>query len=270
MTSALAVLRSEPHTSVSALTCFLRCPRQYRYRYIDRVTPEHRADTLVFGSAIHAALAAFYRTLQSGRSPTAKSMRHTFLIALDVEVRRADPPILYRSHDLDALRRLGLEMLDVFHVGALRPRRVLGVEQAFSIALVDDYGMPIPVRLVGAFDAVIETDRVRVVEHKTAARRWSSSQLEHDLQLSAYSLAAPYMGLGNAGLQLNVLLKTKTPKLVVHRPERGARAHAEFIEIAQSVLRAVDAGVDHPLRGWHCRGCCYRQRCTRELIRTYV
>lgn len=39
------------------------------------------------------------------------------------------------------------------------------------------------------------------------------------------------------------------------------RAEREFAEIAFGVHRAINAGADHPLRGWQCRGCQYSDAC---------
>ena len=60
MRSALAILRAEEHVSVSAISCYLRCSRQFEHRYLRRTQPSHRAAALAFGTAIHTALALFY------------------------------------------------------------------------------------------------------------------------------------------------------------------------------------------------------------------
>ena len=54
------------HVSVSSLTTYLRCPRLFEFRYITRTPPSHRPVNLVFGSAVHSALAAFYERHSDG------------------------------------------------------------------------------------------------------------------------------------------------------------------------------------------------------------
>jgi len=43
--------------------------------------------------------------------------------------------------------------------------------------------------------------------------------------------------------------------------ERGPRDEDDFLRTAVGVLRAVDAGVAYPVRGWACRGCQYSHAC---------
>jgi len=42
---------------------------------------------------------------------------------------------------------------------------------------------------------------------------------------------------------------------------RDGRDEADFIRIATGVLRAIDAGVSYPIRGWACRGCQFAHAC---------
>ena len=46
-----------------------------------------------------------------------------------------------------------------------------------------------------------------MVEHKTAARKYSDVQLRYDLQPTAYKIDARAMGLGETALRYQVLLK---------------------------------------------------------------
>ena len=39
--------------SVSQVTSYLLCPRKYRFRYIDKLEPEHRSANMAYGSAVH-------------------------------------------------------------------------------------------------------------------------------------------------------------------------------------------------------------------------
>ena len=63
--------------------------------------------------------------------------------------------------------------------------------------------------------------------------------------------------------ELKVLVTTKTlkPDVQVERIVRHDRDEVELIEQVFSVVRAVEAGLDHRLRGWACRGCAYAGVC---------
>jgi putative RecB family exonuclease len=117
-------------------------------------------------------------------------------------------------------------------------------------------------RLVGALDLVVREEQKHVVEeHKTAAKKWSKDQIKNDGQLSAYKLVARKLGLGEVGLRLRVLTKTKKPKMIVENADRTDRDEREFLETVVGVLRAIDAGVFYPVRTSMCGGCSFQRRC---------
>lgn len=257
--TAIRTLFAEEHVSASQINTFRRCPRAYRYRYVERVPPESRGSALAFGSAIHAALEHFYKTLKNGeREPTAYELGAVFHDAWCSELR-GDVPILFgEKEDEDSLLDLGTRMLAVFHEKVERPHRVIEVEMPFSIELAP--GLP---RLVGVLDLVVldEDGSFRIVEHKTGARRWTDDKLLYDQQITAYTMTAPYVGLDQAAVTINLLTKTKKPDLVVYEPTRTQADIDEFVETATAVLRAVDAGAFWPNRDWMCKGCEYAARC---------
>ena len=81
------------------------------------------------------------------------------------------------------------------------------------------------------------------------------------LRLAAYKLVARTLGLGEVGLRLQVLTKTKKPKMIVEETDRTERDEREFIEIVVGVLRAVDGQVFFPIRTAMCGGCAFQRRC---------
>jgi putative RecB family exonuclease len=117
---------------------------------------------------------------------------------------------------------------------------------------------------VGALDLIVrEENKHVVVEHKTAAKKWSQDQIKHDIQLSAYKLVGGKIGLGDAGLRLQVLTKTKKPAMIVENTERGDKDIQDFMATVVGVLRAVDAGVVYPIRSSMCSGCAFQKACGR-------
>lgn len=263
--SALAALRAEEHVSISALGTYLRCPAQYAHRYIHRTTPSHRASALAFGTAIHTALALFYTRLMEGQeAPTAEELADSFSDRWNLELE-GDVPVLLDGKDTpDSVRDMGVALVKVFHEQAPRPHKVLGVEEPFSIEVTDPRtSTAFSERLVGVFDAVVQDDdgRCRVVEHKTASRRWSKTRLDHDLQITGYSLAAPMVGLPDATVTLQVLLKQKTPALDLYSPARSDRDRKDLLQVISGVLCAIKVGAFYPIRDWPCQSCPYAGPC---------
>ncbi|MFO7684841.1 MAG: PD-(D/E)XK nuclease family protein, partial [Desulfobacterales bacterium] len=89
----------------------------------------------------------------------------------------------------------------------------------------------------------------------------SKHRLDHDLQLTAYHLAAPMMGLGDAPVTLQLLLSGKEPSLESYQPARSERDHHDLLTIVSGVLKAIDAGAFYPVREWHCQSCPYAGPC---------
>jgi putative RecB family exonuclease len=254
-----AVAMPTAHVSVSSVTTYIRCPRQYEHRYQLGTPPSHRPGSLAFGSAVHSALALFYGRLMQGMAePSVEELADELSDAWSRELHD-DIPVLFDNDDTpDGLRDRGVAMLRVFHEKAPRPACVLAVEDSFRIEVVDDETGEVLPDFVGRFDALVEDDdgRTRLLEHKTAARRYSESKLAHDLQPSAYSLALSRMGI-KARVTYQVLLKTKVPALELYEVERGPQDYRDLIETIIGVHRAVEAGAFHPIRDWWCQGCPY-------------
>jgi putative RecB family exonuclease len=265
MSAHLAVLREEPRVSASAIGCYLRCPQQYRFRYVDRLAPEHRSSALLFGSVIHQVLAAYYSTIRQGIGPLSERRLLELFHDRWTKAQAGDVPVLYdKRHCESALRELGARLIEAFAETADSNIYVVGVEETFSICLDHPAtGEALPTRLVGVFDLVVQHNdgRYAVVEHKTAARRWSKQRLENDLQVTLYTLAAPAVGLSNANVYLQLLLKTKQPTVERCSLERSECAKREAIETIAGVLSAIDAGAFYRLRDWHCRSCPFAAAC---------
>jgi putative RecB family exonuclease len=259
--SSLTEMREDLHVSVSQIKCYLRCPRQYQFRYVLGAEPEFVPANLVLGSAVHEGLAAYYRSIMAtSESPEFDVCTAAFHATL-AGFKRAS----LRIQNGDDLEAQGTALLRVFYESTYQdPPVVVGVEVPFSIDLNDPVtGEVLEEKLVGALDLVIRESEKNVVgEHKTAAKKWSKDQIEHEIQLSAYRLVARTLGLGEVGLRLQVLTKTKVPKRIVEDTDRTERDEREFIEIVVGVLRAVDGQVFFPIRNGMCGGCAFQRRCS--------
>jgi putative RecB family exonuclease len=264
-TQALAQLRQERHLSASAINTFLRCPRQYEFRYIRKLDPAHRAGVMAFGGAVHAALARYYTSLMQQNPAPLFEVEAAFTDAWAREQASPIPLLLDEDESPEALEAKGLDLLRVFYDQAGLPH-VTDVEAPFSAEINDPVtGEVLPARLVGVFDLVVADPdgRNRVIEHKTAARRWTEDKLNFDLQLSAYHYAAAQMGYGDVRLTVQVLLKTKRAAVELYHPTRTGADHNDLLATVAGVLKAIDIGVSYPVRdNWACKkGCPYAGPC---------
>ncbi len=261
----LAALRAKPHTSVSQLKTFIQCPRKYYLQYIKGVMPAFRPLALVFGSAWHETIADHLTRSRHEYQVPVEELRAHLRDGLVRGVDRDDVPVLFEDEeqDIGAVIDLAMRMLDVFLARVPLPEQVHGVEVPFRLKPVHPVTGEIhPRPLIGAIDAIVEErGRPVVWELKTGRKKFSADQLDFDLQPTAYGMAARALGYKSARLTLLVTTKGKSPDVQVEHLVRHRRDELEFVETAFAVARAVDAGVDFPMRGWRCRTCPYAGAC---------
>ena len=255
------------YTSVSQVKCYLRCPRQFELKYVRGVAAAFVPVPLAFGSAFHSALAAFYGEVKASGSPLKRDLvldvfRSEWARALDGPV----PLLVDEEEDTTNIVDKGISMLHTFAAhaeGALDGVEVEAVEKSFSVAIHDpESGEVMEEHLVGTMDLVTVEDGHRVVvEHKTAAKKYGADQLRFDIQPTAYKLAARQAGMGEVGLRFQIVTKTKVPVVQIGDITRDAQDEDDFLRTAGGVLKAIDAGVSYPVRGWACRGCQFAHAC---------
>lgn len=250
--------------SVSQLKLWMRCPRAYEYRYVRGATPEFLPMALAFGTAVHAALGHHYGWVMKGSPAPVEESKQRFIDSMTVA--RTGPVPLQEDEDgdsWDALIAKGLGMVEVALAHPLASSKVLAVEKSFTVDLYDPAtGEVLEEKLTGVIDLVIEEDgHPTIVEHKTSARKYSADQLLYDVQPSAYSYGAEFMGWPEFGLKFNVITKTKVPAVQVEELRRDENDIEDFLHTAVGVLKAIDNGISFPIRGWGCKGCPFKARC---------
>jgi len=62
-------------------------------------------------------------------------------------------------------------------------------------------------------------------------------------------------------LRYDFLLKLKRPVLESVEVHRTPQQEQEALLIFKQVLRAIDAGIHYPVRGWMCNNCEYAHAC---------
>ena len=252
----------ESHVSYTSLSTWLQCPQKWRYRYDLKAKPDFRPGALAFGSAIHSTLAIYFSAMKDGAEPPslANVFAETWLLQLDSEV----PVLLDVKQTPDTLLKMGQAMLTAYVDQIPEPHKVVGVEERFNIEITDPVtGEVLTPRLIGVMDLVVQDEdgTYRIVEVKTAARKWSETRLANDAQITAYSLAAPMVGLGNASVDIHLLLKTKSPAVEVYSPTRTEGDRREFLRLASGIIRACEAGICFKRRDWWCKSCEFAGSC---------
>lgn len=262
MNDRIPLAATTNYLSVSRINTFLRCPRQYTLKYIEKVPGEFKSAPLAVGSAFHDAVRAHF---DSAGARTDDELTDVFAKSFDAQLAADDVPVLFDDDETrDSLVDMSRRMLGAFKRDYPLPEEVLELERAFSLELAHPVTCEIlRVPVVGSIDAVVRKNgELVVLEIKSAKRRWGPDQIEWDHQTTAYLIAARKLGYEQPKAELVVTTKTKEPVVQVERLVRHRRDEEELAELASGVLRGIDAGLDVRIRGWQCRSCAWSGSCS--------
>jgi DNA helicase-2/ATP-dependent DNA helicase PcrA len=176
-------LKQEPlrinYLSYSQIETFQTCPMHYKLRYIYKVpTPPSASQS--FGTAIHASLNDFYEQVENKIKPSDK------LLFDLLEKNWISEGYKTKSHENEFFNK-GKIYLSGFLKQGFNPKvSTLALEQPFTIPLVKD------LKIGGRLDRVddIGNGMIEIVDYKTGATVPSQREVDKNLQLSFYALAA--------------------------------------------------------------------------------
>ena len=233
--------------SFSKTSTFLRCPRLYRFRYLDRAEPEHLSVALPMGSAMHDAIQWDVAQRGTGDEPCAEEIHHVYRELLEARIELSDCPV--QGEPEEAIET-GRRMIDAY-VAWGRVQDVASIEGEHAANIGDE------LVLEGRIDFVRDGHDVEILELKTAARSWTQDQADLSLQAASYSLLT-----GIDQVRFVVLTKTKQPKVQELVTHVGPERRALLCDTVSEVDRAVRVGsFPRNVSPMTCRGCEFRNRC---------
>lgn len=138
----------------------------------------------------------------------------------------------------------------------------LAVEAAVEAPLIDPAtGENLGIPLVGIMDLVLpDRDGPLIADFKTTSRGGEPLEITHEIQLSSYSYLFRHASQEpEGGLEIRNLVKTKTPKVEIHRyGPRTDRHYRRLFSVIRAYLDALDAGRFVFRPGLGCSMCCFR------------
>jgi putative RecB family exonuclease len=243
--------------SVSRLRAYMQCPMLYRWRYELGLEPEFTSADLVFGSAIHHAIAEFH-----GSSNTLDGLAMMSCFTDYWDAASANTNGLRFKTPEEELIQKAAAMCEAY-VDRFRDVAADETELLFQIPLIDPAsGAGDPAHsLNGCIDMVANG---AIYEFKTSGRAHSQRDADQSIQLTAYSLAYEYLyDQPPKALHLVTLTKTKEPKVHVVSTQRNPKDYQRLMEMAEGVLEAIHEGIYYrnlePMYG--CGGCAYQRTC---------
>jgi putative RecB family exonuclease len=258
--------RKKPHLSASSVNDYIDCGLLYKFGRVDKIKPEFKADALELGSAIHLVLAEFYNEKKKGNKLQIKEI-HEFFEGSWRELAEDNPEIQYsEDKDFETLLREGKELLTVWYNKlSENDFKVIAVEEPFILTLRE---LAIP--LIGYIDLLEEDESgtVIITDFKTSGRSYSADEVDKNLQLTIYQLAAKGNGYRNREilLKFDALIKTKTPKFEQFYTLRTEIEEKRAIKKIQEVWNGIHKEVFIPNDGhWKCKNCGFKKHCDEYL-----
>lgn len=253
--------------SASQIGMFLRCARQWAFRYIEKlVIPPSGA--MKQGSVFHRMAEKNYAQKLMTRADL-KEGDLTEFFAEEFETQwEAEEVRLGENETKGGLKDQGVQLTRVFRAGIAPKVMPVAVEGNFKVPLGKGEAA---VMLNGYIDVIDEQGRIRDTKAMTPQRVPNEFDLSRDLQLSTYALARKLEDVASlpteetpAHLMLDTVVKLVHPEariLPTARSIEGLRLHANTIGNVAKAIRA-DAFPRNPT-GWWCspKWCGYWDRC---------
>lgn len=245
--------------SHSRLRTFEQCPRQYRWRYIDRLPSRKRSAEAVVGLTVHKVLERLYAGIIRGDELTLVQAYSAYDDAWeamwgdDVIIRGEMGPADYREQGRGFLR-------DYYRSHyPFNDDRTVAVEHHIAFKL--DSGR---VTMRGYIDrlAFIGEKRVVIHDYKTSRVLPDQSVIDADRQLSLYQLGIEkrWPWVDRVDLVWHFLAHGRT--LRSRRSSEQLRAIEGEVLASVGRIEAAAKADDHPLtEGTHCRWCEYASVC---------
>lgn len=247
-----AAVAVKPHLSYTQLNMLLRCGEQYRRRYIEgeRVPPGSAG---ALGKSFHLAQESNYRQkITSKQDLPVEAVTAAFSDAFDVESN----DVLWTPEEAEAgiakvkgdLKDEGVKLVEVYHTEVAPAVQPESCEEVIPVALE---GFPYDLKCV--VDLV--DDKQVVHDSKTRGKSPTAEEANKSMQLTAYALAYRVSRKEQErGLQLDVAVRNKNPKIVTLPTQRTNEQIGRFLETMARAAEAIQGGVflPAPEGAWYC------------------
>ena len=243
--------------SYSQISQYLRCPRSYRYRYLDGWEERESRPAKAFGRSFEKALAAYFSGDDGGA------------VFFKEWAASRDTPFEYkRGETWDGLFHQGIRLLERF---AREDRvRIVSPEENLQVKLVRK--LPGGHEFVAYLDAIGAVDgQRRIIDWKTTTSRYLEAPgdlLSLDPQLICYSWMS-----GISEVALVVFVRKHSPEIQYLKASISSERCQEFGQLVEATVGQIEAarfpshsGIRFPRSG--CLSCSHLGLCleNQELI----
>jgi hypothetical protein len=219
--------------SFTQISQYLRCPRQYRYRYLDGWREKEDKASMIFGRCFENALAAYFRREDS-----------TATFFKEWQQQQCTPLAYTKNDSWDRLYHQGIHLLERFaqddRVQIRSPRQNLQVKLTRSLSSSNDF--------VSYIDAIGEVDGTKcIIDWKTTTSRYPEQPdglVALDPQLICYSWMA-----GLSEVSLVAFVRKSAPEIQYLKTIIDEDQRREFDQLVETTVNQIEAGQFLPHSG---------------------
>lgn len=212
--------------SYTQISQYLRCPRSYRYRYLDGWRDKDTRAAMAFGRCFENALGAYFREEDCGAA-----------LFREWEAYRETAMEYKKGETWDRLLHQGIHLLERFaqdnRVRVCEPGKNLQIQKLRLLSSGAEF--------IAYLDAVGELDGVRcLIDWKTTTSRYSESPeglLSLDPQLICYSWIS-----GISEVALVVFVRKHAPEVQYLRATISEEQRQEFGRLVETTISQIEAG----------------------------
>jgi hypothetical protein len=212
--------------SFTQISQYLRCPRSYRYRYLDGWCEKETRAAMAFGRCFESALGAYFRGEDCGAALFKEWGAYR------------DAPFEYKKGDTwDRLAHRGVHLLERF----VQDNRVRIPDPEKSLQIKILRTLPGGSEFVAYLDAIGEVDCVRcLIDWKTTTSRYPEGP---DGLLSLYPQLICYSWIsGIYEVALVVFVRKHAPEIQYLRTSISEDQRREFGRLVETTINQIESG----------------------------
>ncbi|MEZ5360160.1 MAG: PD-(D/E)XK nuclease family protein [Candidatus Zixiibacteriota bacterium] len=227
--------------SYSRINCYFTCPRQYKFKYIDKPQIEKKTGIEAFmGSMVHEALERCYHLVESDKPPTRDELDNIYRNCWEENLPE-NLSIVREDMTVDDYFAIGRKALRWYHDEhyPFDGDITLGLERRVDISLDGDGQY----RMQGYIDRLArdKDGRLIIQDYKTGRQLPTQAEVDEDGQLALYQLAVEDMWPDNNGIVLRrYFLRFNTPLESRRTPEQLVELKQEYIRKIRLIEKAID------------------------------
>jgi len=243
-----------PHLSVTQIRMYLRCPLQYFFRYVcDLKIPPTGGLTL--GRTVHETLKDNYR--QKITSHQDLSLSNVTDIFSSHWEREAQETLFSDGENPGKMKDEGVQLLTAYQEKVAPKVQPVEVEREF---LFETGATELPLK--GYIDLI--DDQRCIIDHKTSKTSFLPDAASKDIQLTAYAMAYRFLhGQDENGVRLDVMVRTKQPRIQQLRSTRTQADIERFLRLAEKLEQGIKSGIFFPNDNYMCGICGYGEMCEK-------